>query len=797
MNESDKNNEVTAPSDTLTFPDEPVSNTDLLLRKERYRLFVEQFSYGFFEIDTEGTLTFFNDALCKILGRSRDELDQQKITEFMSQEDADEVHRNLELIGSIDKPVRRTWRILHKTGKDRTIEVSIQPTFDNRNDHYGYRGIARDVTNKMRTLEVLIKSRKKIQELYTTSQEAERRYRAFLEFLPLPLLVQGLDYRVEYINPAFQDSFGWTMADYEQNPFAHIPPEISRPNQSPDGTDLFQTGAFHNFETQIISKDGNYLEVVADSATFYDQDEKPAGYIVTIRDITKPKKDERTTSSLFKIAEALHHYNDLDSLLSFIARQVQSLLRSEYTHIILVDYKHEEYYFRVDLLHDPETFRGLSKTRIPLSDDFFVGKVILSGRPRIVNDASSEYTRLIPVDKDTKTILGVPLKLKDRIIGAMVTTNKLSGSFIDDDAALLSTIANMVSLPVENARINAELRKSYENIQSLNRAKDRIIDHLSHELRTPLAVLSASLGMLMSETPPDDPETVNRLLKRSKRNLNRLTEIQSKIVDITQNPDEPAHRTFSALLELCQDELEVYAGVEVGAGQELIRKIRERFNRSFSAVNQKPDTIDLATFTREHINRISPHFSKRSIRFAYEIEPDAGTVFMPREALAKTITGLLKNAIEYTPDGGLITVIVRKSLESPELLIKDTGIGITKENQRLIFGNYFTTADVSSYRTETPYSFDAGGSGFDLLRIQVFAERFHFRISISSKRCKYIPTNEDKCPGVISKCEYCSSADDCYATGGTCFSIHFSEQDIHNILDKTHQLPTKGNQEIT
>ncbi len=66
---------------------------------------------------------------------------------------------------------------------------------------------------------------------------------------------------------------------------------------------------------------------------------------------------------------------------------------------------------------------------------------------------------------------------------------------------LLSAIANIVALPVENAGINEELKRSYEEVQILNRAKDRVIHHLSHELKTPVSVLSASLTLLAKNCP--------------------------------------------------------------------------------------------------------------------------------------------------------------------------------------------------------------------------------------------------------------------------------------------------------
>jgi signal transduction histidine kinase len=353
-----------------------------------------------------------------------------------------------------------------------------------------------------------------------------------------------------------------------------------------------------------------------------------------------------------------------------------------------------------------------------------------------------------------------------------VVNNKSRGDFNEDDIELLSSIAGLVSLPLENARINDALGNSYDEIKALNRAKDRIIDHLSHELRTPLSVLSASLSMLTGEHCPD-PRTAARILARSRRNLNRIVEMQSKIADITRNPYQRIHRTLQALLSLCTDELESLADVEIGPYA--AERIRKRIDEYFEPQSTEILQLDLVPFVRAELENLRPQFAHRRIHFSADIIDQAIEVRMPEDVLTKIITGLVRNAVEYTPDGGEVTVTVRNQDNGPELVVADTGVGITGENQKLIFDNYFTTADIGNYRTGAPYDFNAGGSGFDLLRMQVFAERYHFKILMHSKRCPHIPTNEDRCPGSTDVCSHCDFPEHCRQSGGTRFTIRFSD----------------------
>jgi signal transduction histidine kinase len=137
------------------------------------------------------------------------------------------------------------------------------------------------------------------------------------------------------------------------------------------------------------------------------------------------------------------------------------------------------------------------------------------------------------------------------------------------------------------------------------------------------------------------------------------------------------------------------------------------------------------------------------------------------------IDGLIKNAIENTPDEGEIEVFVKKKGEGSELVVRDYGMGITEENQKRIFEGFFTTQETMSYSSKRPFDFNAGGKGADLLRMKIFSERYNFRIEMESSRCPCLPNGEDVCPGRISDCKFCKDRPGCHQTGGTTFTLFF------------------------
>ena len=122
----------------------------------------------------------------------------------------------------------------------------------------------------------------------------------------------------------------------------------------------------------------------------------------------------------------------------------------------------------------------------------------------------------------------------------------------------------------------------------------------------------------------------------------------------------------------------------------------------------------------------------------------------------------------------MIQVSVKNGLIGPELEIKDFGVGITAENQNLIFESYLTTNDTLQYSSRKPYDFYAGGKGFDLLRMKIFSEQYGFQIHMASKRCISIPRDEELCPGKLTKCRFCRVTEDGIQSGGTTMTVRFT-----------------------
>jgi PAS domain S-box-containing protein len=125
--------------------------TEAALRQseERYRTILESIEDGYYEVDRAGNFMFFNDSLCKILGYSGEELVGLNNREYMSEETARAVYEAYNGVYRTGKPNKIFgYELIRKDGSIRIVEVSISLIRNAKGEPEGFRGIARDMTDR-------------------------------------------------------------------------------------------------------------------------------------------------------------------------------------------------------------------------------------------------------------------------------------------------------------------------------------------------------------------------------------------------------------------------------------------------------------------------------------------------------------------------------------------------------------------------------------------------------------------------------------------------------------------------
>jgi PAS domain S-box-containing protein len=127
----------------------PDSDIVLLEAENRYRSFFENIEQGYYEIDLHGNFIFFNDFVCNIFGYSKDELYKINYKQFMDNETAETARSTFSEVLQTEKPrIGCIFQVTRKDGVKRQLGVSICVMKDICGNRTGFRGIARDISER-------------------------------------------------------------------------------------------------------------------------------------------------------------------------------------------------------------------------------------------------------------------------------------------------------------------------------------------------------------------------------------------------------------------------------------------------------------------------------------------------------------------------------------------------------------------------------------------------------------------------------------------------------------------------
>jgi two-component system, cell cycle sensor histidine kinase and response regulator CckA len=135
--------------------------------EEKYRTILESMEEGYYEVDLAGNFIFFNDAMCKIRGYSREELMGMSNREYMTEETAKEVFKAFSNVYTTGKPAKNLeWETIRKDGTKGYVETSASLAKNSVGEPIGFRGVVRDISEKQR-LEAQLQHAKRMESVGT------------------------------------------------------------------------------------------------------------------------------------------------------------------------------------------------------------------------------------------------------------------------------------------------------------------------------------------------------------------------------------------------------------------------------------------------------------------------------------------------------------------------------------------------------------------------------------------------------------------------------------------------------
>ena len=274
--------------------------------EEKYRTILEIIDEGYWEVDLTGSFTFFNQAVCRHLGRKPSEIKGLNYRKYIVPESAEKVYEIFNTVFRTGKSTRIShYELILKSGKKRILEMFVALMRDRSDKAIGFRGISRDVTERKMAEKAL--------------RESEKRYRTLMEANPDPVAVFDIKGRVVYFNPAFKEVFGWTLGEQVGKKIESFVPEENRAETKKMDERVLAGESFTCIETNRYTKAGDLIPVSLSGGAYKDVDGKPMGSVVTIRDIREKKRLEEQMLNVHKL-------ESLGTLAGGIAHDFNNLL---------------------------------------------------------------------------------------------------------------------------------------------------------------------------------------------------------------------------------------------------------------------------------------------------------------------------------------------------------------------------------------------------------------------------------------------------------------------------------------
>ncbi len=603
------------------------------------------------------------------------------------------------------------------------------------------------------------------------TRELYRVYSKILEFIPYPIVVYGGNGLVSYLNPSFSTVFGWSLDELKGRPVPFVPERLQA--ETSEMLNKFKEDqSLTRYETQRLTRDGRLLDVVLWAASYLRFETGDRDTFVILRDITEEKRLAANNKTIMRISAVLPEYPELEDLMTYISKEVKALLKTEGALVLLYDEIKEELFFTGGSYDDSDTEKRARTFRFPV-DSVLAGEIVRTGEYALVNDTEKLMKDYPGRDErlgyQTRSLLEVPIRSEDRIIGVLCAINKKQNKFDYNDMELMTMIAGTCAISIENARFSEAVRTAYRDVASMNRAKGRAINHLSHELKTPVAILTGSLEILKKKLDAAAGVNAGATLKRIERNLSRIVDIQDEVADIMKGNTYSSQKLLLNMFDACRDELETLVQQNLDA-ENLEESVRLLIDKKFGPRSITYTPIHFSQYLEALVASMKPEFDFRHIDIHFSIDPDLPVLLLPEEILNKTMGGLIKNAVENTPDNSRINVCLKKEEGGILFRVHDFGVGIEMDAQKRIFEGFFNTQETLLYSTKKPFAFNAGGKGADLLRMKIFSGRHGFALKMESERCGFLFKDKDAvCPGDTEKCEFIKDKGRVLEFGILCF----------------------------
>lgn len=274
-----------------------------------------------------------------------------------------------------------------------------------------------------------------------------------------------------------------------------------------------------------------------------------------------------------------------------------------------------------------------------------LGRVARTGELAWVNDISQDKD-YVPKSHRTRSLLVVPVLREDKIIAVIDLESTDPDYFTSADVTFVSRLTIHASIAIENAQL-------FEKVREANQAKTEFMNIASHELKIPMTSIKGYSKLMQMGAAGDLNDRQKDFLNVISNNVDRMASLVNDLLDVSR--------------------------IEAGRIRLEVREVQMR------------DVIN------DVLESLQNQIKSKKLQLKVNISEELPELRADYNRMIQIVTNLVSNAYKYTPEGGEITVIAKPynngDIDGISVTIKDTGYGISEEDQAKLFTNFFRSSD--------------------------------------------------------------------------------------------------------
>jgi len=732
--------------------------TEIIIQesKEKYQNIIKTINEGYYEVDLKGNLSFVSEALCKFIGYKQDELLGKAYNIITNKKTSKLVYKTFNKVfkTEIQKDLFQ-FQVIRKSGEKAVFETSVYLKYDSNGKKIGFYGIVRDITQRKKEEDLEEKFKIELAQtvrLRTKELEVSKeKYSNLFEFSNDGIFFHDLEGNIIDANQKVLEQFGYDKKEILTLKVPQLHP-ISDLVESKKAFNEISKKGFVRFEINFKRKNGEIFPAEVSSSLFTIGEEKFIQGVV--RDITNRKQSEE------KLKESEEKYRNMVNKLDLGFYQVDwngnlldynpafsFLLGFDPAEIILN--KNVREFWQAPVERDKYLIsmkkKGFAKNYIVHSKKKNGQKIILQVNSHLIQNDIGEPFKIQGLISDIteKFELEQKVKVSENRYRNLIETFPFSIALVDQKGIV--TYCNPATKNLlgygEEELIGNEFRKLPAiNQKYLPMMLERFKKVINGEIISPFDVelykkdgsliwisYQTSLVKLGDDfliqavlTEITERKLADLLIQEEILKLKELDQIRKDLISrVSHELKTPLVSVCGAselLLELFKDETktditELIEMIEKGGTRlkNLVDNLLDVTRIEYNKFELEKEVINLSEIVNECAKEMMYLVRKRKIELILDI-PDKLNAPIDKIRIEQVVLNLLSNAIKNTPPRGKIVMKLYKKRGWAEFSIKDTGIGLTREEMDRLFTRF---GKIERYGEGLEY-IDIQGSGLGL-----------------------------------------------------------------------------------